>query len=348
VDQNTMDYRKLITFSHSESKRRATWLTNGNNPTRTSILKSTRIFIPDQRTTYTVEKFYAAGIPPVIHIMHQNGIPPAIHIMQQKALPPPPPKILYKSKKNLDRMLMIVPTLPYSVQEVISFCQIRAKTEDLNLSNKAYSLLGAIGQKSGLRYAIQLLLPANTIAETCGRSQILRDDVSKADDLNYLLLGGTKKKKPRAFGDVIPTKISYPSKETNWRFLPTRAFANIMNFLEIPQSKLCYSLVCHQWTIKSKKMCVPNYPHSNMLNILNTLNVHFVDRNLSDFPMKELMEGSSSYLNNKEVRFSEKCYGRKGASIEELNEMYKNEEVDPWYGMGDCSWKYVYMKKPHR
>jgi hypothetical protein len=22
--------------------------------------------------------------------------------------------------------------------------------------------------------------------------------------------------------------------------------------------------------------------------------------------------------------------------------MYKNEEVHPWYGVGDCSWKYVY------
>jgi hypothetical protein len=42
------------------------------------------------------------------------------------------------------------------------------------------------------------------------------------------------------------------------------------------------------------------------------------------------------------VRFSKRCYGRKGASIEELNEMYKNEEVHPWYGVGDCLWKYVY------
>jgi hypothetical protein len=46
-----------------------------------------------------------------------------------------------------------------------------------------------------------------------------------------------------------------------------------------------------------------NYPHSNMLNILKTLNVNFVDRSLPDFPMKKLMEGSASYLNKKEVRF---------------------------------------------
>jgi hypothetical protein len=70
--------------------------------------------------------------------------------------------------------------------------------------------------------------------------------------------------------------------------------------------------------------------------------VHFVDRSLPDFPMKKMIAGSARYLNNKEVRFSKKFYGRKGASIEELNEMYKNEEVDPWYGVGDCSRKYVY------
>ena len=82
----------------------------------------------------------------------------------------------------LDRML-IVPTLPYSVQEMISICQIRAKTENLNLSDDAFRLLGAIGQKTSLRYAIQLLTPANIIAETQGRSQILPDDVSQVDDL---------------------------------------------------------------------------------------------------------------------------------------------------------------------
>jgi hypothetical protein len=191
-DQSTVEYQKLITLLNFEREKRDNWLIS----TRTSllngsVLKSAPKFPQDQRITYTVQEFYAGGIPLEIHI----------HIMDKKTLPPPPPpsppppKILYKSKKNLDRMLM---------------------------------------------------------------------------------------KKRRAFGDVISTKVSYPSKETNLRFLPTRAFANVTNFQEIPQRKLCYS-VCCQWTIKFKKMYDTNYP----------------------------MAGPTSYLNNKEVQFSKQCYGRK-------------------------------------
>merc|ERR1711865_602122 len=82
----------------------------------------------------------------------------------------------------LDRML-IVPTLPYSVQEMIAICQIRAKTENLNLSDDAFRLLGVIGKKTSLRYAIQLMTPANIVTETQGRSQIIPEDVTQVDDL---------------------------------------------------------------------------------------------------------------------------------------------------------------------
>lgn len=82
----------------------------------------------------------------------------------------------------LDRML-IVPTLPYSVQEMIEICQIRAKTEQLEVSEDALRMLGAIGKKSSLRFAIQLLTPAKMVAETQGRTQILPEDISQVDDL---------------------------------------------------------------------------------------------------------------------------------------------------------------------
>eukprot|EP00536_Pseudo-nitzschia_multiseries_P006123 jgi/Psemu1/324213/estExt_fgenesh1_pg.C_1260011 len=82
----------------------------------------------------------------------------------------------------LDRML-IVPTLPYSVQEMMAICQIRAKTEQLDLTGDAFRLLGAIGQKASLRYALQLLTPAKLVAETHGRSEILPEDISQVDDL---------------------------------------------------------------------------------------------------------------------------------------------------------------------
>jgi RuvB-like protein 1 (pontin 52) len=82
----------------------------------------------------------------------------------------------------LDRML-IVPTLPYSVDEMIAIFQIRAATEQMEVSPEAFVSLGAIGQKTSLRYATQLLTPAKLIAETQGRSQILPEDLEQVDDL---------------------------------------------------------------------------------------------------------------------------------------------------------------------
>jgi RuvB-like protein 1 (pontin 52) len=83
----------------------------------------------------------------------------------------------------LDRML-IVPTLPYSVQEMIQIIQIRAATEDMELSEDALKMLGAIGKRSSLRYATQLLTPAKLVAEIQGRTtQILPEDITEVDDL---------------------------------------------------------------------------------------------------------------------------------------------------------------------
>lgn len=82
----------------------------------------------------------------------------------------------------LDRML-IVPTMPYTVQEMILICKIRAATEGMELSDDALRILGAIGQKSSLRYATQLLTPAKLVAEIQGRSQITPDDITQVDGL---------------------------------------------------------------------------------------------------------------------------------------------------------------------
>lgn len=82
----------------------------------------------------------------------------------------------------LDRML-IVPTLPYNLQEMIRICKIRADTEGMKLSDDALRMLGAIGQKTSLRYATQLLTPAKLMAEIELRTEILPRDVEAVDDL---------------------------------------------------------------------------------------------------------------------------------------------------------------------
>jgi len=80
----------------------------------------------------------------------------------------------------LDRML-IVRTMPYSLEEMVQIVTIRATTEGLSLDEDAITSLGEIGSRTSLRYAVQLLTPARILAETQGRSEINPDDIEEID-----------------------------------------------------------------------------------------------------------------------------------------------------------------------
>jgi RuvB-like protein 1 (pontin 52) len=82
----------------------------------------------------------------------------------------------------LDR-LMIVRTLPYTKNHIIDILAIRARTEGIDLGEGSLEHLGDIGAKSSLRYAVQLLTPANILATTNGRKQVLLEDVKEIDSL---------------------------------------------------------------------------------------------------------------------------------------------------------------------
>lgn len=82
----------------------------------------------------------------------------------------------------LDR-LMIIRTLPYSVQDIMEIIAIRAKTENIKLSEGCMEKLGEIGSKTSLRFAIQLLTPANILARTNGRDEVTSDDIDEIDKL---------------------------------------------------------------------------------------------------------------------------------------------------------------------
>jgi len=77
----------------------------------------------------------------------------------------------------LDRLL-IIRTLPYSVSEIEQIIKLRAQTESLQLDESAIQLLSEIGSKSTLRYAVQLLTPAQQMSKVNGKSQITKDEVS--------------------------------------------------------------------------------------------------------------------------------------------------------------------------
>ena len=84
----------------------------------------------------------------------------------------------------LDR-LMIIRTMPYSLQEIVQILSIRAQIEGIAVDEEAYALLGEIGVRSTLRYAVQLLTPAKVVVNTNGREDIGKEDIEEIDSLFY-------------------------------------------------------------------------------------------------------------------------------------------------------------------
>merc|ERR1711920_442205 len=84
----------------------------------------------------------------------------------------------------LDR-LVIIRTMPYSVDEIVQVTSIRAQTESLVIEEEALVLLGDIGANTSLRYVVQLLTPASIMAKTSGREEITRDDIEEIDSLFF-------------------------------------------------------------------------------------------------------------------------------------------------------------------
>merc|ERR1712006_62629 len=78
----------------------------------------------------------------------------------------------------LDRML-IIRTMPYSVEEMVQIMSIRASAEDIEIEDEALTALGDVGSRTSLRYAVQMLTPARILAETMGREQIAEADVQE-------------------------------------------------------------------------------------------------------------------------------------------------------------------------
>merc|ERR1712151_1320998 len=84
----------------------------------------------------------------------------------------------------LDR-LVIIRTMPYTVEDIVEIVNIRAKTEGLSIDEDALVLMGEIGANTSLRYVVQLLTPSSILAKTSGRDSISREDVEELDSLFY-------------------------------------------------------------------------------------------------------------------------------------------------------------------
>lgn len=84
----------------------------------------------------------------------------------------------------LDRML-IIRTMPYSLEEMIQIVSIRASAESIEVSDEALAAMGEVGARTSLRYAVQLLTPSRIIAETSGRETVEDVDVEEVDELFF-------------------------------------------------------------------------------------------------------------------------------------------------------------------
>nr|CAG4645478.1 EOG090X04OZ [Lynceus sp. MCZ IZ 141354] len=82
----------------------------------------------------------------------------------------------------LDRLL-ILRTLPYTKEEMMQIIRIRAKVEGHNVDEEAFDTLGNMGEKTTLRYVVQLLTPAALTAKVNGRGNITSQDVKEVSGL---------------------------------------------------------------------------------------------------------------------------------------------------------------------
>lgn len=79
--------------------------------------------------------------------------------------------------------LLIVPTMPYNLNEISTIIRLRAKVEGLALNDAALEKVAQHGTGVSLRYALQLLTPASILANVNGRKEIAVEDVAECEDL---------------------------------------------------------------------------------------------------------------------------------------------------------------------
>jgi len=84
----------------------------------------------------------------------------------------------------LDR-LMIIRTVPYTVQEIMQILNIRANIENIMIDDEALSSLAQIGYQTSLRYAVQLLTPANILCKTNGKTIINQEEIKETQALFF-------------------------------------------------------------------------------------------------------------------------------------------------------------------
>eukprot|EP01124_Arcella_intermedia_P023455 TRINITY_DN3734_c0_g1_i1.p1 TRINITY_DN3734_c0_g1~~TRINITY_DN3734_c0_g1_i1.p1 ORF type:complete len:461 (+),score=114.46 TRINITY_DN3734_c0_g1_i1:62-1444(+) len=79
----------------------------------------------------------------------------------------------------LDRLL-IVNTVPYTLEEIHQILQTRCNEEGVDIDEKALAVLTKIGEETSLRYAIHLIITADLISKKRAGKQIEVEDIKRA------------------------------------------------------------------------------------------------------------------------------------------------------------------------
>ena len=84
---------------------------------------------------------------------------------------------------DLVARVIIIPTNTYNPDEVKTIVRLRARTENLFITEPALNKISDHGVKVSLRYALQLLTPANILARVAHKKEIDVDAVAECEDL---------------------------------------------------------------------------------------------------------------------------------------------------------------------
>ena len=84
----------------------------------------------------------------------------------------------------LDRLL-IIRTLPYSLNEIVQILAIRCATESIEIEEDALAQLASIGTRTSLRFVVQLLTPSQVLAQTLGKLKISTEEINEISQLFY-------------------------------------------------------------------------------------------------------------------------------------------------------------------
>ena len=86
----------------------------------------------------------------------------------------------------LDRLL-IIRTMPYSLNEIVQILAIRCATEGIEIEEDALAFLATIGTKTSLRYVVQLISPSFVLSQTLGKTRISKEEI---EEINHLFFDG--------------------------------------------------------------------------------------------------------------------------------------------------------------